>query len=153
MIASMTTPLTPLERIKLEQLLAKMGDAPVSERARQAQAQQEERARKLRKQQEELAKQEAAAAQRLVALQCRLDEVTTELHSLLEQQARNVRGHVYRDNEAARRTLRRTAERIRAKLPELAQRSGSDPDFEAGLLMLLQEQFPTLFEKDADDER
>jgi hypothetical protein len=75
--------------------------------------------------------------------------VTTDLNAMIDRRLRRDKGHLYRDDEAARRWLRQTAERIRSKLPEFAAQGhgGGDTNlFEAALGTALAEQFPNLFE-------
>lgn len=114
--------LTPLEKSTLARLLQK------AERAKLSPDDLAQREQLLRAQQDRLAVKEERAAARLSKLQSDLDAITTELSTLLDQQARNVRGMLYRDSEAARRSLRGVVERLHAALPELAARKNFDGD-------------------------
>ena len=150
--------LTPLEKSTLARLLQK------AERAKLSPDDLAQREQLLRAQQDRLAVKEERAAARLSKLQSDLDAITTELSTLLDQQARNVRGMLYRDSEAARRSLRGVVERLHAALPELAARKNFDGDqIQQMLEFFLESGFPTLFkpepttnvipfQKDADDD-
>jgi FtsZ-binding cell division protein ZapB len=129
--------LTPMQKSQLERLLRiAAADAPAAR----------ERERELRAEQEALVLKERRAAARLGKLQMAIDEVTTELHALLDQQARHVRGRMYQDNESAKRGLHGMAERLRNALPELAAQKGFDANQVREMLeAFLEVGFPSLF--------
>ena len=100
-------PLTPIERVQLEALLAKV-DAYRAADEKRLKAEE----KRLRAEQERLAKAEAVAAVRLDKLQDALDDTTTKLNRLLL--ARRP------DSEAAVRELYAIVTSVREGLPKFA---------------------------------
>jgi hypothetical protein len=105
------------------------------------------RKRELRAESDRLAAKEERAARRLTALQLKLDAVTTELTALLKEQAPNLRGWTYRDNQKARADLNGLSERIRAAPPDyVAKFPNADAEWmRTALETFLTETFPNLF--------